>query len=346
MQHMLSSLTFVNLICSWQVVAVKDVQNFIDGAGAGEEAEDMQASVALLQANISRLRSGHLQVEQESVYHLHIPKVAGTSLSRLAAVVVRDSGRTFSSSEGCFDHSNDRDLVISMVREPHRHIQSMFRYCLGKEEFKNQEHYDSHSGQALRYVEAIQGTELITDAFEDWLRAWAEMLDAGTAHGYFPVSGTRPVGTYPSGLQLNCYAPVNLQAHRFQCEDPDVWPDQLSADVPIHNMHSLWVLGLQEEYEASACLLYARAHGALLAGCSCDSRAQLKLPRTNANDGNAQHLYSVASPVVSDEARELLDRLTSLDRHLYEAAVVRFHEDVAAVEAEFGVTILCTDNAD
>lgn len=184
----------------------------------------------------------------------------------------------------------------------------------------------------------------MSEIFQGWLQAWVDLLDAGHATGFLPQSGTRPDGStelvsFPSGPDVNCYSPVNLQTQRFQCTDRDVHPEPLSLDLAIENMQSLWVLGLQEEYATSMCLLHARALGELPPGCSCDSRDQLVLTMGNANDPTAR-------PVISDEVRALLDRLTSQDTALYEAAVTRFHEDVAAVEAEFGVSILCSDDDD
>jgi len=290
---------------------------------------------------VSRLRGGGLQPEQEGVYHLHVPKAAGSSFQIDARAIVESSGRAFRSEETCFYNSVDGERVISMVRNPHDHVVSMFRYCIynrnflnhGWEGFINQQ-MGLHPNLGGPVTEWEQDPEAMTAIMEEWLRAWVAMVDAGTANGYLPQSGVQPQGTYPS-----CYAPLNVQTQRFTCEDRDVHPEQVSSELAIANMQSMWFLGLVEEYDTSVCLLHARARGEMPPGCSCDSRDLLQVTGSNSNDHTAR-------PVITDDIRELLERLTSHDQLLYEAAVARFHEDVAAVEAEFGVTILCGNEDD
>lgn len=330
---------------SHRVVAVADLDDLHVDCAADEEYEAEQTNVALLQANITRRRGGGVQVEQESVYHFHIPKIAGSSLQIDARRIVQESGRTFRTGENCFYNSAEGEHVISMVRSPHEHVVSMFRYCIFNRNFLNHG-YEGYIDQIeqMQRDPSRQGGDNPTDweqdpeamgaIMEQWLQAWVTMLDAGEATGFFPQSGTMPSGTYP-----NCYAPVNMQTTRFQCTDRDYRPDEVSVDVAIENMRSLWVLGLQEEYATSLCLLHARAQGELPPGCSCESRELFLQTRTNDNGPTAR-------PVISDNMRVLLDRLTFQDQALHEAAMARFHEDVASVEAEFGVTILCSNDED
>lgn len=282
-----------------------------------------------------------MQVEQESVYHLHIPKAAGSSFRIDARAIVEDSGRAFRSKEECFYNAVGDEHVISMVRSPQSHVVSMFRYCIynrnflnhGLEGFINQQ-IGLHPNLGGPVTEWEQDPEAMGSILEEWLRAWVDMVDAGTANGYLPQSGVRPEGTFP-----NCYAPLNVQTQRLTCEDRDVHPEEVNTQLAIENLNSLWFIGIVEEYETSVCLLHARARGELPLGCACDSRDLLQTTGSNSNDHTAR-------PVISDEAQALLDRLTTQDQVLYEAAVARFHEDVAAVEAEFGVTILCPDDDD
>merc|ERR1719215_1750590 len=105
------------------------------------------------------------------------------------------------------------------------------------------------------------------------------MLNAGSVSGNLPQEpGVQPSG---SGFLANCYNPVNIQTHRLQCSDRSEYPEELSVDLSIENMRSLWSVGLQEEYDTSVCMLSARARGSLLTGCTCDSRDQLDLTTIN-----------------------------------------------------------------
>jgi len=358
--HMASKLACMNLLVLFGCVMAEVDFDDLSNDGITDEIYAEHTNVALLQANISRLRSGGMQVEQEIVYHLHIPKIAGSSYKIDAEEIIKGSSREFSSSEGCFygeatpevpDAPSSPDHVIAMVREPLSHIVSMFRYCVYNRNWQNHGPEFFGSDDSTVWEQSVteweEDPQAMSAMMEEWLQAWVDQLDAGTVTGLLPqTSGVRPGGSpvnlqtaeeRPNGSGINCYVPVNLQTHRFQCEDRDVHLESLSTDLAIENMRSLWVLGLQEEYEASLCLLHARARGVLPAGCACDSRDQLDLVRVNANDPTAR-------PVLTQNMRELINRITSQDQALYAAAVARFHEEVAQVEAEFGVNIVCNDD--
>jgi hypothetical protein len=95
--------------------------------------------------------------------------------------------------------------------------------------------------------------------------------------------------------------------------------------------------GVMERFDASACLVMDAAGLTLPEACFCDSKKSFTGERYHVAHGVAHH-----SPRDLDqETLSIVDSLTSLDRHLYNAARRLFAKRVLEAEARLGRRILC-----
>lgn len=272
---------------------------------------------------------GHLQNAltgncSQSFFHLHIPKTAGDSFQIDAPRALPDAF-TIESAETCLPAVPDRQCrpIITLFREPGAHVYSQFveiKYSPAGQ-FHQRNLMDPKNLPAL-------------DNITTWLshfRAGAVTKDFGL---YYPYNmQARALTCSGQGSELT----TNPQRKLFPMHHYSPMPSMTEV---LTSFESLFFVGLVEHYQASWCVLYAKAHdmqSQLPAYCNCSSVDWASFPQTHVRHDVPPH--SLAD--LSHEDRSMIDELTQMDSHLYRAATQRFMREVSKVETHFHVKLLC-----
>lgn len=313
-------------------------------------------------------RAARLPTRREvRVFLTHIPKTAGTSLER----ELRSHGLLVSGSEACHAKLLKRRqraralaapggalLPATMLREPRRHVASMFMHCMsqawawGRAKQNRPPFVPAGSaGDAGSADEAGLGA---------WLAHFLALKQAAPpGRASTPDWRDGPFGCYdPRSLQTRflsalCRPDVAVLAHRHYhpltsnaSDAIDVATRRSGEDGGVH------VLGLTELYHESTCLLLHAAHRALPSWCSCapgaPSPSHEQQVHFSRRFGQRTFQPSVASrsaaPLnLSRATLRRLDKLTAADARLYRAGARRVLADIARVERLTGTRFLCFD---
>merc|ERR1711871_1177315 len=131
----------------------------------------------------------------------------------------------------------------------------------------------------------------------------------------------------------------NLQTQRFTCKNPYVYPEFYDTFIAIPNMLKMDFVGIQEAYQESICLLWARFKGILPRYCNCKDEAAWSEFR------GTFHVHGVPRYAGIDtypsEVHQIIDRMTEADFLLYSSAVDRFLLEASVTSQIFGVEVLC-----
>jgi len=256
-----------------------------------------------------------------TLYHLHIPKTAGTSFAGDIKKIVGDNMKV-DSHEGCFgDSPHARAGVVTMLRHPRDHVLSQYTFCA------------TSTDKGPKFIQ-----DTMPSTFGSWLQEWSRLRKEGRAHRDFSVAPSQHNQPWCSNLPFKCYSPLNLQSQRFTCETANKYSDKLNVDRAVENMQASFFVGIVEAYQESMCLLHAKTLNTLPTWCNCkDEKARKETGLLQASHGTVSHS-------VQDVPKELLqdvDSFTEGDRELYRAAVHRFMNETREVEERHGVKILC-----
>ena len=307
----------------------------------------------------------------DELYMLHIPKTAVTSFvmdcPRNVGCSVRGDGRLVAaatgsrrqrlvkvaSSEKCFGRGDELGLPVgTFLREPRAHVVSQYFHCRLSEDH-------------------AYARSMMPDTVDEWVSAWAQSTPADRA-----ALAAAPVCVQEGVPKLYCcYTPWDLQTQRLTCAQPlgvtwtggadaahharvndsSTWstdgssrvsPD-LDVTLALANARRARFVGLVEAYQESVCLFAATTAGveALPAFCDCEDEVAWGQFASVGDDANshARHgNYTHPSPEdLPAEVLEQIDAMTVNDRSVYAAMVVRFVEDVEAVERASGKRVMC-----
>jgi hypothetical protein len=207
---------------------------------------------------------------------------------------------------------------MTILRSPRTHVLSQYFECASSDD----------------WIFAAKGqVERIPKTFQEYVRSWALWQEQGNVSGYWEYSSD----------VLECYRPISLQAMRYTCAGPFIWPASINSTEAVANMMDTEYVGIVEAYQESLCLFHAKLTGALPSFCDCsNATAWASYQHQSESHGETPHsLTDYAADVIAD-----IDTLTHADRILYMAAVKRFEEDVRGVETHFGTKILCRNLED
>ena len=194
--------------------------------------------------------------------------------------------------------SSIRELML--LREPVDHVVSMFAMCVANSPSYADDNSDTMANATI---------EMWLDAYE---------------------SGDRQTAG-----RLCYYQPNNLQtASLVKLEESAADSAKLEASVAFVNEEAYFV-GVVERYSLSICLFGSMVHGlgALPLGCTCARAEQLAAAGKTVEPivrDETDETHGTVPVEPSDQARASINRLTSLDAKLYQAAVSRFERDVRA----------------
>ena len=162
--------------------------------------------------------------------------------------------------------------------------------------------------------------------------------------------------------RLTCAQPLSVtwtggadSAHHARVNDSSTWSTdgssrvspELDVTLALANARRARFVGLVEAYQESVCLFAATTAGveALPAFCDCEDEGAWGQFASVGDDANshARHgNYTHPSPEdLPAEVLEQIDAMTANDRLVYAAMVVRFVEDVEAVERASGKRVMC-----
>jgi len=276
---------------------------------------------------VEKERQKSMEEKKRILYHLHIPKAAGTSFHIDIKRIVGESKWTIDSHEGCFgDSPHARAGVVTMLRHPRDHVLSQYTFCATSTD---------------KGTQILKKWRTMPSTFGAWIQAWSRLRKEGRARRDFSRVGPTLHNTpWCSYLPFKCYSPLNLQSQRFTCEAASKYPDKLDVDRAVTNMHASFFIGIVEAYPESMCLFRAKTTNKVPASCNCNlaKNKSKKQKGHHAGHGSAKHsVQNVPREVLQD-----VDSFTEGDQELYRAAVHRFINETREVEVRHGVKILCS----
>lgn len=251
--------------------------------------------------------------ENRTYWDMHVPKTAGCSFARDVGEVLQ-IGEGYFSGEDCFGKPRGGfvagDVIVAFLREPAAHLYSMFNECK----------YDDAWHMPKKYKAMV-------------------FKDVSTWLTYFDGSEKRP--------QM-CYHPYNLQARALSCSrgNAHAFVKEPSLSAASQNLESMFFTGIVEHYQESLCLFYAKTHpgtATLPSFCNCEDEAGWhSFVSAHVDHGLPPHSVGDLSPA----ELELVAKFTKLDEALYKQAKARFEREIADVERQTGVRILCRNLTD
>lgn len=301
---------------------------------------------------------------------IHIPKTAGTSL-RVAlnehaganlntwgykrGFQLSDSGSyiyeyTKQADEICARDSHSTNFRISAFRRPRDHVFSQYREC--REEV--------WAVKTTRSWEACRHTNRCTPRNLSFAASAAAA--AGRSSDAFPRAGslvadyalwTSAIAANPLHDAFGCYSPWNMQSRAMTCcakarcanhnshlVTSEAEPNATEA---IAAMRRLDGIAIAEHLALSLCLILHRLGRSLPASCFCtatsERQAPLRVKRLNAKPTKTGTPDRPSAATLGQ--RHNVEKLTTTDMQLYDAAVGRFNEDVDAMERELGRKLRC-----
>lgn len=259
--------------------------------------------------------SGH------ALYFLHISKVAGCSWAKdIAELIGREKLYT---NESCY---SDRSLpgiedVFVSFREPRHHVIAMYNHCMD---------------HGVDWSTAPFPGPVMNLTLDSWVSYWVNKVENGSA-----------AANQQSGAPANCAeVPVNMQSQRMTCEGPFLEEtsnlNDIDVQLAIDNMLEAEFVGILEAYQESICTFYARKFDTILEFCNCEDAAQWS--QFNASHfGHNLHGDTISYDDVPQHILKKIDKLTTKDRLLYNAALKRFLNDTHHVQQQFGTRIVCQE---
>lgn len=205
------------------------------------------------------------------------------------------------SGEGCYEGHNQR--MMTLLRDPRPHVLSQYFHCRTSEAHK-------------------LGNNFVPATFPEWIDFWSDHLTEMEQFEQMPFC---------------CYNPSNMMAARFSCGG-DISKKQAefhpaSMQVLKERIANMSFVGIVEAYQESLCLLRIQETGTFPEECECAT----KQDETNANHGVKPHMVSD----YSKDVVEKVDKLTAIDRELYEFGKKRFFDEIQAAEDKYQKKILC-----
>eukprot|EP00420_Gonyaulax_spinifera_P023321 CAMPEP_0197901900 /NCGR_PEP_ID=MMETSP1439-20131203/52170_1 /TAXON_ID=66791 /ORGANISM="Gonyaulax spinifera, Strain CCMP409" /LENGTH=356 /DNA_ID=CAMNT_0043522889 /DNA_START=48 /DNA_END=1118 /DNA_ORIENTATION=+ len=312
----------------------------------------------------------------DQILFLHIPKVAGLSFGADAMRILRKSDKDVISKEGCYSNVNDDPSMKGaavLLRKPRKHLLSQYNFCQSAPMAAYRFSVKPTSSPAMpqTFDGWIRAWKAIYESGE-WRKNMtppvnlishspAEVLlrslrmKRWEAPPFAPREGTKNLqkdwlrldggGTlwHHVNAPFQCYVPINPQSYRLQCdgESPMDMSKRIDNELAVHNLREAWFVGILEEYQASLCLLEAKATNEVPSYCDCSKPEEwAKFPSTKTNT------WSYKKPAEpTPELLEIIDELTAEDRKLFSAGLEKFVADVRATEKKLGVKMLCKDDS-
>lgn len=271
------------------------------------------------------------------IYHLHIPRTAGTSFQLDAAKVLLSNFSLFNpldlkSKEGCYgwrDTIGGILWVATMLRNPRAHVLSQYLLC------------------SEGHISLVTGVPKGHGGFGAWVERWSELLDSGKVVGDFSAADRLDQKSSQqyllfSAMPMKCYCPLNLQSHHLTCKVPYTYPAKIDGELAIQNMNKIRFVGIQEAYHESMCLFYVKVRKKLPEYCNCTDPVKWKTFWGTYASYHGDKTRTDHN--VSHQPKEVLrqvDKLTAADRALYKAGVERFVRELHEVEQQFNTKIMC-----
>lgn len=251
--------------------------------------------------------------DQRAYYDIHIPKTAGCSWS-LDVPAVLPKGEGYFSMERCFnttlgDPVLPKDKLLAIFREPRMHVYSQFLECK----------YDSW------FVNMVPDKEKY---LLETVTTWLKHFEGGEEKS-----------------DMRCYHPYNMQARTLTCSVPGSdgshhYMHDINLKEALHNLQTLFFVGLVERYQASVCVFAAKVNtmNYLPPFCNCsDEQSWKTFKQHKITHGVPPH--SIRN--LTKEDVRLIDEMTQLDAAVYRKAKEIFERDVSKVESHFGVKLSC-----
>eukprot|EP00931_Biecheleriopsis_adriatica_P104146 TRINITY_DN7887_c0_g1_i3.p1 TRINITY_DN7887_c0_g1~~TRINITY_DN7887_c0_g1_i3.p1 ORF type:complete len:674 (+),score=97.27 TRINITY_DN7887_c0_g1_i3:81-2102(+) len=283
-------------------------------------------------AGLSEFGSPGAPLQADAIYHVHIPKVAGTSFKHDAAQIL---GSNLISEEVCMYSYPKGAKTAILLREPRSHVMSQYFFCRDSDE----------DGPKIM-------NSVLPQNFSRWVNHWTRMMSHGKNKVNFQ-KGAKTIWNSPwcsSRLPYGCYSPINLQSHRLTCREEYDYSEEPLLQAAKHSVAGAYFLGIQEAYQESLCLLHAQVKNKLPSWCNCSDENAWDYGASNAIT-RATHRSAESSShsweqELNTEMVAKVDALTFHDRALYREGVKRFLRDIQAVEERFVAKILCDDKAE
>mmetsp|Transcript_2038 Transcript_2038/g.4274 ORF Transcript_2038/g.4274 Transcript_2038/m.4274 type:complete len:530 (+) Transcript_2038:116-1705(+) len=254
------------------------------------------------------LLSNGEEYEYAKFYHLHVPKVGGSSFRKDIPPIIPTSSELITAERCYYDGKAEAEYQMTLVRRPRKHVESQYFHC-------------STSG-SHQY-----GKDWMPQ-FHDWAAGWYWLRTEGKMSAFC------------------CSSPVDMQSYRMTCPARSMSAGrqkrrflEVNITKAIVNLKEMFFVGLLDAYDESICLLQARVRGELPRYCNCevpelwDRRPHLT-HRTHGTQGSRE---------IREDAWELVDSITAGDIKLYNAAVERFKLEVGIVEELYGRKFLCKE---
>lgn len=273
---------------------------------------------------------------------IHIPKTAGSSFEKDVVHIDNLLGEAYTSTHGespfkkkfkdhkneiCYNEGyNDKNFNVMLFRNPRDHVYSQYL------EVK----YDPGFG-----VHKTKGTMFPRDytdevGFDLWLN-------------YFELSawGKLYVGDF------NTYNPINMQTRYLVCTEEahhwyiDMGEDSVESNMPslkeaLRNLETIDLVGVTEFYPTFMCIFVYRTLNFLPPQCDCSYVAETNstIQTHTILHGVPRHSWLLLpTPIINK-----VDKLTELDKQVYEEALKAFVGHVEKVEKEVSKTILCRES--
>ena len=234
------------------------------------------------------------------------------------------------------DRIRNSMYLFTTFREPESHILSMWKFCRRR----NTLHGGSVMADMIRKV-----------PFGSWVHYWADFADRFAAT--FRFKGTFEEFNYENydygalasrSRQLHepfgCfYIPDNLQATRLGVFD----------DAGMRaTVRDIFHVGVQDMYRETLCVLAFKIHQHTVQQCTCQNgvdvfhhinMTSLKEEREKAGVSNM-----TSADVLETAEQKDIDRLTYMDRILYEEARQKLEWEIQHIQTQYDPTFLCPRN--
>eukprot|EP00398_MALV-I-01_sp_L67-1_P001040 gene1040-594_t len=259
-----------------------------------------------------------------------------------------------------------RQLI--MIRHPRGHVLSQHQECIHDKFFLNREpkvprELDNWLNHFVENIE--QGINTKPEPKKVWVDDWTKPAGEAKEHELGNGWGVNQGGK--AGLDdYNCYNPVNMMTrqlaesckalpdHLFsphhpaiaqlgerQTEDLKVPGSEISYEdlqSAMDRLDQTFFVGISEAYQESLCLLHYKVHGTIPDECNCekhDSWANFEFTRID------HHIPTRDLSQLTAIQNSTIDRITELDKRLYQHVVSGFLREVGIAEYKSGVKILC-----
>ncbi|CAJ1431004.1 unnamed protein product [Effrenium voratum] len=259
---------------------------------------------------------------------IHIPKTAGVSFGLDASSIVQPASFR-DNKERAWRHTyhdeNQQDIV--MLRHPLEHVLSQFMECK----------YDWWGSMSVRGTAFPMGPG-VYGGFEAWTTHFLQLRNE-------PVDGMLPDSEdWAREVSYQCYNPWNMQS-RYMATLWQHWVPfgELEPDMQTATRHleRVDVLGLQELYVESLCLVYLAQHGALPDTCRCGGPGPL-----NQTSHESHNVPQHSIEDLPDELQQKMSKMVHQDAQLFALGLKRVETDLRRAEKRTGIKIVCEDRLD